>query len=138
MTPADLLIFLFQRGGQEYAAHLVPPPAKVNSAKAKSSKKRGAAAAEGVVSQPLYRLTLRGEEAQATGPSGQPRQLSLRAFPAVFGAYHFAELAPTGVLTNVKAAVRRGLDCPREASFVEKAHAGPPEAVKLIRKVKRA
>lgn len=51
--------------------------------------------------QPLYRLTLRGEEVQATGPSGQTRQLSRQAFLDVFGAYRFAGPQATGLLTDL-------------------------------------
>ncbi|WP_318636140.1 hypothetical protein [Deinococcus detaillensis] len=97
MTPSDLLTFLFRRGGQEYAVQLVSPQSKPS--KAKPSKKPPAAPT--IQEQPLYRLILRGEEVQATGPSGQTRQLSRQAFLEVFGAYHFAGAEPTGVLSDL-------------------------------------
>ena len=91
MTPAELLLFLAKRGGQEYAAQLIRPQA--------ASRKRRPAAAP--LDLPLYRLTLRGDQVQASGPAGQVRLLSRAAFLEVFGAYHFTALVPTGELTDL-------------------------------------
>ncbi|WP_420596595.1 hypothetical protein [Deinococcus sp.] len=96
LEPAQLLALLGQHGGREYAVRLISPaPA------AKPGRARRAKPVPPTLSAPLYRLTLRGDTVQATGPSGQTRQLAQRTFLEVFGAYHFAEVAPTGQLTDL-------------------------------------
>ena len=92
MTPAELLLFLAKRGGQEYEAQLTRPQAAL-------AKRQRAAPA--LLDPPLYRLTLRGDQVQASGPAGQTRLLSRSAFLEVFGAYHFTQLVPTGELTDL-------------------------------------
>lgn len=51
--------------------------------------------------RPRYRLIRRGAAVQATGPAGLTRQLSPTAFLQVFGAHRFAELTPTGQLSDL-------------------------------------
>ena len=51
--------------------------------------------------RPLYRLVRRGAAVQATGPAGLTRQLSQAAFLQVFGTHRFAELTPTGQLSDL-------------------------------------
>ncbi|AWN23219.1 hypothetical protein DKM44_08255 [Deinococcus irradiatisoli] len=92
VSAAELLAFLGARGGQEYAAALLVVGAP--------TRKKGQAPPL-APSPPIYRLTLRGETVQATGPSGQTRQLTRSAFFEVFGAYRFADVRPTGRLSDL-------------------------------------
>ena len=48
-----------------------------------------------------YLLTLRGEEVEATGPSGQTRTLSAGRFLEIFGSALFLPPEPTGRLTDL-------------------------------------
>ena len=48
-----------------------------------------------------YLLTMRGEIIEATGPSGQTRQLSTERFLEVFGSSHFRPAEATGRLTDL-------------------------------------
>lgn len=65
------------------------------------SKSRKNQVPASVPQRPLYRLTLRGAAVQATGPAGLTRQLSQATFLQVFGARCFAELTPTGQLSDL-------------------------------------
>ena len=48
-----------------------------------------------------YRLTARGEHVRAQGPSGTVSDLDAASFTELFGRYHFAEVQPSGVLTDL-------------------------------------
>ena len=48
-----------------------------------------------------YRLTARGERVRAQGPSGTVSELDAEGFAALFGRYHFADVQPSGVLTDL-------------------------------------
>lgn len=48
-----------------------------------------------------YRLTARGEQIEATGPSGQTRLLSHERFAEVFTGHSFSRPRPTGHLTDL-------------------------------------
>lgn len=48
-----------------------------------------------------YRLTLRGDVVEATGPSGQTRALSAARFLEIFGSARFLPPEPTGRLTDL-------------------------------------
>lgn len=48
-----------------------------------------------------YRLTLRGDALEATGPSGQTRTLSPGRFLEIFGSALFLLPEPTGRLTDL-------------------------------------
>ncbi|MBB5375590.1 hypothetical protein HNQ07_001034 [Deinococcus metalli] len=87
MTPAELLDFLAARGGQEYEVQALLHAGRGRKA---SVRELGA-----------YRLTMRGDEVLACGPSGQPRHLSRTEFHAVFGSYAFGEPRPTGTFTDL-------------------------------------
>ncbi len=96
LSAGELLAFLSERGGQEYSVVLVTPAHKKGQA---ARKKNPASTAE--LPRPHYRLIRRGVAVQATGPAGLARQLSQAAFLQVFGAYRFAELTPTGQLSDL-------------------------------------
>ncbi|WP_293912055.1 hypothetical protein [Deinococcus sp.] len=100
LTPGELLAFLRPRGGQEYAAELIVPGQGGGG-----GRRKKAALAATVPSvpapRPRYRLTLRGAAVQATGPSGQTRLLEASEFLSVFASYRFAELTPTGQLSDL-------------------------------------
>lgn len=87
MPPTDLLTFLAARGGREFA---------VTACTRQGRGRKARLHAVGV-----YRLTMRGDEVQATGPSGQTRQLTPAAFLEIFGDCEFRDAAPTGVLTDL-------------------------------------
>lgn len=87
MTPDDLLVFLAARGGREYRV-----TALLRAGRGKKATVRELGE---------YRLTVRGEEVLACGPSGQPRQLSPQEFHAVFGTYTFGVPEATGVMTDL-------------------------------------
>lgn len=87
LSAPDLLDFLSRRGGQEYRAAATLPAG------------RGKAAVCRDVGE--YRFTVRGESVQATGPSGQTRQLTRAAFGEIFGAYRFREPVATGERTDL-------------------------------------
>lgn len=48
-----------------------------------------------------YRLTARGEQVRAQGPSGTVSELGPAGFGELFGRYHFADVQPSGVLTDL-------------------------------------
>lgn len=87
LPAADLLRLLQRRGGQEHAA-----VACVLSGKGKKQR---------VTDQGAYRLTARGDEIEATGPSGQPRTLTPERFLEVFGGHQFHSLEATGRMTDL-------------------------------------
>lgn len=87
MTPAELLALLRARGGCEFA---------VTACTRQGKGKRTQLHEVGV-----YRLTVRGDMVQASGPSGQTRQLPAATFLEVFGSYEFAGAEPTGTLTDL-------------------------------------
>lgn len=87
LTAAELLTFLRKRGGQEFSA-----VACLTHGKGKKQT---------VTDQGTYHLTARGEEIEATGPSGQPRTLTPERFQEVFGSHHFHTLRPTGRMTDL-------------------------------------
>lgn len=87
MTPADLLAFLSERGGCEFA---------VTACTRQGHEQKTRLHATGI-----YRLTMRGDEVQATGPSGQTRRRARGTFLDVFGGYEFREVQATGVLTDL-------------------------------------
>ena len=101
LTPGELLDFLRLRGGQEYAAELIVPG---HSGGGGRRKKAAATASQTALPPPArarYRLTLRGAAVQATGPSGQTRLLGTSEFLSVFASYRFADLTPTGQLSDL-------------------------------------
>lgn len=83
----DLLAFLARRGGQEFRVNAV---LHVGKGKKATVRQLGE-----------YRLTARGEAVQATGPSGQTRQLSHAEFAQVFGTYTFTPPEATGQYTDL-------------------------------------
>ncbi|ASN80870.1 MULTISPECIES: hypothetical protein [Deinococcus] len=87
MQAAELLSFLSARGGREFRV-----TALLLSGRGRKAVRRELGA---------YHLTVRGEFVQATGPSGQTRQLSAQEFTQVFGAHQFTPPEPTGVLTDL-------------------------------------
>lgn len=87
MTPAELLDFLSARGGQEFEVRALLPVGRGRKA---SIRELGA-----------YRLTMRGDEVLACGPSGQPRHLSRSEFHDVFGSYAFGAPQSTGIFTDL-------------------------------------
>lgn len=88
MTPAQHLFeFLALRGGQEFRV-----TALLRSGKGKKALVRELGE---------YRLTVRGEGVQATGPSGKTRLLSREEFMDVFGSHEFTPAQATGVLTDL-------------------------------------
>lgn len=87
LSSADLLTFLSERGGREFEVQ-----AAVQSGRGKKATTRELGA---------YRLTVRGEQVQATGPSGQTRLLTRAEFTEIFGTYRFTEPQPTGTLTDL-------------------------------------
>lgn len=87
MTPAELLAFLAARGGREFAVTAC-------THQGRGRKRR-------VHEVGVYRLTVRGDVVQASGPSGQTRQLTPATFLEVFGGYEFADAEPTGTLTDL-------------------------------------
>ena len=48
-----------------------------------------------------YRLTARGERVRAQGPSGTVSELGGAEFTGLFGRNHFADVQPSGVLTDL-------------------------------------
>lgn len=87
MTPTELLSFLNARGGQEYRATAL---LHVGKGKKASVRELGE-----------YRLNMRGDHVQTTGPSGQTRLLGRGEFMAVFGSYSFGPATPTGEMTDL-------------------------------------
>lgn len=87
LTPAELLEFLSVRGGCE---HRVTALLRAGRGRKASVRELGE-----------YRLTARGEQVQATGPSGQTRHLTHDEFHAVFGSYVFTPAQATGVMTDL-------------------------------------
>ena len=87
MTPADLLSFLAERGGREFAVT--------------ACTRQGRGKKVRLHEVGIYRLTARGGEVQASGASGQTRQLSRTAFLELFGGYEFRAPQPTGLLTDL-------------------------------------
>ena len=85
LPPADaldaprLLTLLHRHGGREYVATLY------FGAEAKGE----------------YRLTARGERVRAQGPSGTVSELNADGFTSLFGRYHFAQVKPSGVLSDL-------------------------------------
>lgn len=87
LSAAELFEYLRERGGQEYRVRAAVP---VGKGKRASVRELGE-----------YRLTMRGEQLQATGPSGQTRLLSRAEFSEIFGTYLFTTPLPTGTLTDL-------------------------------------
>ena len=87
LAAPDLLAFLTRRGGQEFRVSAV---LHVGQGKKATVRQLGE-----------YRLTARGGAVQATGPSGQTRQLSQAEFAQVFGTYAFTMPEPTGQYTDL-------------------------------------
>ncbi|WP_291425151.1 hypothetical protein [Deinococcus sp.] len=87
ISAAELLKFLGGRGGQEYRAVTV------------RRESQGKKAVWAEVSP--YLFTLRGEVVEATGPSGQTRQLSPERFLEVFGSSLFRPAEATGRMTDL-------------------------------------
>lgn len=87
MSPAELLHFLAHRGGQEYR---VTALLRVGRGKKATVRELGE-----------YRLAVRGEDVQATGPSGQTRLLSRAVFLDTFGSAEFTPAEATGVFTDL-------------------------------------
>lgn len=87
MTPAELLSFLAARGGREFAV--------------RACTRQGQGKKLRLHQVGLYRLTARGDEVRATGPSGQTRHLTRAAFLEVFGGYEFRDAEATGLLTDL-------------------------------------
>ena len=87
VTPTELLTYLTARGGREFVV-----TACTRQGRGKKARLHEAGS---------YRLTVRGDGVQATGPSGQTRQLSRATFLEVFGGYEFRDAVPTGVLTDL-------------------------------------
>ena len=87
MTPAELLSFLTARGGREFAV-----TACTRQGRGKKLRLHRVG---------IYRLTVRGNVVQASGPSGQTRQLTPATFLEVFGGYEFTDAGPTGALTDL-------------------------------------
>jgi len=87
LTPGELLTFLSSRGGREFAVT--------------ACTRQGRGRKTRLHEVGVYRLTVRGDGVQATGPSGQTRQLSHTGFLEVFGGYEFQDAVPTGVLTDL-------------------------------------
>ncbi|MBZ9749369.1 hypothetical protein K7W42_00695 [Deinococcus sp. HMF7604] len=83
----ELLHFLTVRGGREYRV-----TALLRAGRGKKATVRELGD---------YRLTVRGETVQATGPSGQTRHLSPEEFLNVFGSYTFTPAEPTGLMTDL-------------------------------------
>ncbi len=85
LPPADafdaprLLKLLHRHGGREYVATLY----------------------FGAEVKGEYRLTARGERVRAQGPSGTISELDAEGFTSLFGRYHFAQVQPSGVLTDL-------------------------------------
>ena len=74
-----MLALLHRHGGREYVAPLY------FGAEAKGE----------------YRLTARGEQVRAQGPSGTVSDLGSADFAGLFGRYHFADVQASGVLTDL-------------------------------------
>lgn len=87
LSAADLLRFLEARGGQEFRAVTCRWEGK--------GKKRT------LQEVSPYLLTMRGEIVEATGPSGQTRQLSPERFLEVFGSSSFKPAEATGRMTDL-------------------------------------
>ncbi|MFC4639330.1 hypothetical protein [Deinococcus hohokamensis] len=84
---ADLLTFLTQRGGCEFRV-----TALLHSGRGRKAVVRELGE---------YRLTARGPQVEATGPSGQTRALTHEDFLQVFGSYVLTPPQPTGHLTDL-------------------------------------
>lgn len=87
LSAAELLRQLEVRGGQEFRAVTCRWEGK--------GKKRA------LQELSPYLLTMRGEVVEATGPSGQTRQLSPERFLEVFGSSHFRPAEATGRMTDL-------------------------------------
>ncbi|MFC4453253.1 hypothetical protein [Deinococcus sonorensis] len=79
LAAATVLTLLQRQGGREYLTTLY----------------------FGAEARGEYRLTARGERVRAQGPSGTVSELDAARFSEVFGRYHFAELRPSGLLTDL-------------------------------------
>lgn len=91
-TAPELLAFLRARGGNEFISVACSRVACVQAGKGKRIAVRELSA---------YRLTVRGDVIEATGPSGQTRQLSAEAYAEVFGHYLFKPAEATGYQTDL-------------------------------------
>lgn len=87
MSAAELLKLLALRGGQEFRA--------VTCVWEGKGKKRT------LIEVSPYLLTARGEIIEATGPSGQTRQLTPERFLEVFGSSTFKPAEATGRMTDL-------------------------------------
>ncbi len=79
LDAVQLLKLLHLHGGREYVATLY------FGAEAKGE----------------YLLTARGEQVRAQGPSGTVSHLNGEGFAGLFGRYHFVDVQPSGVLTDL-------------------------------------
>jgi hypothetical protein len=79
LDASRLLKLLHRHGGREYVATLYF-----------GSEAKGE-----------YRLTARGGQVRAQGPSGTVSDLDAVGFTGLFGRYHFAQVQPSGVLTDL-------------------------------------
>jgi hypothetical protein len=79
LDAAQLLKLLHRHGGREYVATLY------FGAEAKGE----------------YLLTARGDQVRAQGPSGTISHLGSEGFAGLFGRYHFVDVQPSGVLTDL-------------------------------------
>lgn len=87
LAPSELLSFLLTRGGREYRV-----TALLCSGRGRKATVRELGA---------YHLTARGDQVQATGPTGQTRALSHAEFLQVFGSYTLTVPEPTGRMTDL-------------------------------------
>ncbi|MDB5046410.1 MAG: hypothetical protein JWQ08_2460 [Deinococcus sp.] len=87
ISPALLLELLAVRGGQEF--------------RVTACVQQGRGRRQQVREVGLYQFTVRGEQVQACGPSGQTRQLSRAGYLEIFGGYLFRDAQATGQMTDL-------------------------------------
>ncbi len=87
ITASALLDFLALRGGQEF--------------RVAACVLQGRGRRQEVREVGDYRFTVRGDAVQATGPSGQTRQLSRAGYLDIFSGYLFRGTEATGQLTDL-------------------------------------
>ncbi len=102
MVATELLSLLTRQAGREYHAtltHRRTSPA-TKPVTRRQGKGHGQDVTPPTAPQP-YRFTVRGDQIEATGPSGQTRMLSPERFLALFSAAHFTDVLPTGRLSDL-------------------------------------